>query len=117
MVVCCCLVRVKMRILVNEPSGSVLTFELDAPTVGTLKESVHNQEGVPCYMQSFSHGGQDLSDDGLLLSTLGEDEVTLNIQYKLSGGGPKCEAGECKCRIEVRPAVCYGVCRSLLTLL
>eukprot|EP01094_Clydonella_sp_ATCC50884_P026935 TRINITY_DN753_c0_g1_i5.p1 TRINITY_DN753_c0_g1~~TRINITY_DN753_c0_g1_i5.p1 ORF type:complete len:172 (-),score=34.46 TRINITY_DN753_c0_g1_i5:74-589(-) len=90
-----------MRVILSEPSGSQLDVTLeDTATLAHLKHRLQDQEGVPCYLQNYIYEDLPLTDNEMVLATLGA-EVPLRVEYNLSGGGAKCETGECKCRLEV----------------
>eukprot|EP01094_Clydonella_sp_ATCC50884_P026933 TRINITY_DN753_c0_g1_i2.p5 TRINITY_DN753_c0_g1~~TRINITY_DN753_c0_g1_i2.p5 ORF type:complete len:117 (-),score=40.34 TRINITY_DN753_c0_g1_i2:2197-2547(-) len=94
-----------MRVILSEPSGSQLDVTLeDTATLAHLKHRLQDQEGVPCYLQNYIYEDLPLTDNEMVLATLGA-EVPLRVEYNLSGGGAKCETGECKCRLEL--CCCY----------
>ena len=96
-----------MKVVVTQPVGTQLFFEVESPQVTTLShiaDLVEQEEGVPSALQLFQYGtGQRAHlSDTLAVLTQDKEILDLKVFYDLDGqGGLRCETTKphCGCMI------------------
>mmetsp|Transcript_13422 Transcript_13422/g.16899 ORF Transcript_13422/g.16899 Transcript_13422/m.16899 type:complete len:123 (+) Transcript_13422:1-369(+) len=93
-----------MRVIVNQPVGTQLFFDINEPkqtTVGQIAHMVEEEEGVPVSYQLYSAGKECWANHEEPLSSFLKDDsqtIELDVTYDLDGqGGLRCETAKPSC--------------------
>ena len=96
-----------MRVVVNQPVGTQLFFDVDAsekPTIADIAQLVEAEEGVPASLQLYSINREIWAEhsDTIVPMMKGEEILELDVVYKLDGmGGIRCETTKPHCGCNV----------------
>ena len=106
-----------MRVVVNQPSGSQLFYDVENNlTLKELSQIIQNEEGIPNDLQLFRVPGNDkfLCSSARIELLSNSDTLSLNVLYDLEGGGSdgcKCETTKPNCNLELLCFHCGLQCK------
>ena len=104
-----------MKVIVNQPVGTQLFFDVDASeylTIAHIAKLVETEEGIPANFQLYSIGKETWAEHSDRIAPFVKDneELELDLVYDLDGqGGLRCETTKPHCGINI----CCLECRCI----